>query len=168
MHVEQLGFVPSHLSFLFLQIMQAILFGFGTVVSPPLIFPASFLSLEGLRARLFRPELPVGRERSLKYPSGGVFELVDMVSKARRLSACCANEIEFKFDYSISPEFRSFSLVVAVVLRPALRVGNRRSQIDRSSCTELCRSRKYGRTALFVCACNCSKFKFLQFDALYL
>lgn len=61
--------------------MQAILFGFGTVVSPPLTFPAtSFPSPEGLRARLFRPELPVGRERSLKYPSGGVFELVDMVS----------------------------------------------------------------------------------------
>jgi len=31
-----LGLDPSHFSFLFLQIMQAILFGFGTLLSPPL------------------------------------------------------------------------------------------------------------------------------------
>lgn len=91
-HVEQLGFVPSHLSFLFLQMIQAILFGLGTVESPPLTWPAASFPSPGLRARLFRPGLPVGRERSLKYPSGGVFELVDML-----LSLCYINGKGFRF-----------------------------------------------------------------------
>jgi hypothetical protein len=61
--------------------MQAILFGLGTVESPPLAASAMpFGSPDGLRLRLFRPLLPVGRERSLKYPSGGVLELDDMFS----------------------------------------------------------------------------------------
>jgi hypothetical protein len=47
--------------------MQAILFGLGTVESPPLAASAMpFGSPDGLRLRLFRPLLPVGRERSLK------------------------------------------------------------------------------------------------------
>jgi hypothetical protein len=47
--------------------MQAILFGFGTVESPPLATSAMpFGSPDGLRFRLFRPLSPVGRERSLK------------------------------------------------------------------------------------------------------
>lgn len=59
--------------------MHAILFGFGTFKSPPLA-PSGvpFISRTGLRERLFRPVLPVGWERSLKYPSGGVFEVDDI------------------------------------------------------------------------------------------
>jgi hypothetical protein len=61
--------------------MQAILFGFGTFESPPLAGSAApFASPLGLRFRLFRPLFPVGRDKSLKYPSGGVFELEDIIS----------------------------------------------------------------------------------------
>ena len=82
MQVEQLGLDPLHFSFLFLQIMQAILFGLGTVLSPPLAASAPFASPLGLRFRLFRPLLPVDRDKSLKYPSGGVFELEDITISA--------------------------------------------------------------------------------------
>jgi hypothetical protein len=64
--------------------MQAILFGFGTLLSPPLAASPPFASPLGLRFRLFRPLFPVGRDKSLKYPSGGVFELEDMLSAVRR------------------------------------------------------------------------------------
>jgi len=61
--------------------MHAILFGFGTVISPPLATsPPPFPSFEGLRARLLCALLPIGLERSLKYPSGGVFELDDILT----------------------------------------------------------------------------------------
>jgi hypothetical protein len=67
--------------------MQAILFGFGTLLSPPLAASpalASAASPLGLRFRLFRPLFPVGRDMSLKYPSGGVFELEDILSAILR------------------------------------------------------------------------------------
>jgi hypothetical protein len=61
--------------------IHAILFGFGTFESPPLAASAfPFASPAGLLCRLLRPLLPVGRERSLKYPSGGVLEAEDMFS----------------------------------------------------------------------------------------
>ena len=62
--------------------MQAILFGFGTALSPPLAASPPFASAAsplGLRFRLLRPLFPVGRDMSLKYPSGGVFELEDIL-----------------------------------------------------------------------------------------
>ena len=59
--------------------IQAILFGLGTFESPPLAASAfPLVSPAGLLCRLFRPLLPVGRERSLKYPSGGVLEADDI------------------------------------------------------------------------------------------
>jgi hypothetical protein len=59
--------------------IHAILFGFGTFESPPLAASAfPFASPAGLLCRLFRPVFPVGRERSLKYPSGGVLDEEDM------------------------------------------------------------------------------------------
>jgi hypothetical protein len=64
--------------------MQAILFGLGTVLSPPLAASPPFASPLGLLFRLFRPLFPVGRDRSLKYPSGGVFELEDILSAVLR------------------------------------------------------------------------------------
>jgi hypothetical protein len=64
--------------------MQAILFGLGTLLSPPLPASAPFASPLGLRFRLFLPLFPVGRDKSLKYPSGGVFELEDILLAGRR------------------------------------------------------------------------------------
>jgi hypothetical protein len=60
--------------------MQAILFGFGTVLSPPLAASPPFASPLGLRFLLFLALFPVGRDKSLKYPSGGVLELEDILS----------------------------------------------------------------------------------------
>lgn len=70
--------MPSHFNFLFRHIIHAILFGFGTAGSPPLLpSGAPFVSLAGLRVCLFRV-LPMGCERSLKKPSGGVADSEDM------------------------------------------------------------------------------------------
>jgi hypothetical protein len=54
------------------------------LLSPPLAASPPFASPLGLRFRLFRPLFPVGRDKSLKYPSGGVFELEDILSAVRR------------------------------------------------------------------------------------
>jgi hypothetical protein len=68
-HVLQLGLMPSHFSFLFLQIMHARRFGFGTLEFPPggasivMWSPSASLSAVG------SPTMMV---------SGGVSEEVDM------------------------------------------------------------------------------------------
>jgi hypothetical protein len=69
-HVLQLGLMPSHFNFLFLQIMHARRFGFGTLELPPggasivMWSPSASLSVVG------SPTMMV---------SGGVSEDVDMV-----------------------------------------------------------------------------------------
>jgi hypothetical protein len=79
-HVEQLGLVPSHLSFLFLQITHAIRFGLGIPFScsPARSADSPSSSSLGVCRRLLGPALSLVFERSLKKSSGGVFELDDI------------------------------------------------------------------------------------------
>lgn len=77
--VEQLGFVPSHLSFLFLHIIHAIRFGLGIFESPPLAPSGAPFPSVGLRGLLFLPLTPVVWERSFQKPSGGVLDAEDIM-----------------------------------------------------------------------------------------
>lgn len=79
-HVEQLGFVPSHLSFLLLQITHAILFIFGAVFPSTLMAAADVCSsFSLLLARLLFALVVLLLERSWAWSSGGGFDKDDMV-----------------------------------------------------------------------------------------